>query len=85
MEKKVTVNLGVQLDPSDMAKFVQVANRYSSTIYIEMEDNRRVNAKSIMGMMNFMTEDGQEVTVRTEGADEAEAAEAIAACLNGKE
>lgn len=84
MEKRVKVELGKELDPSVLARFVQVANQYRSTIYIEMGDNRRVNAKSIMGMMNFLSVDGQEVVVRAEGEDEAEAAEAVAACFGCK-
>ena len=84
MEKRIRMNLKGRLEPSEIARFVQIANQYSSTVHIEMEDNRRVNAKSIMGMMNFLSEAGQEATVRAEGKDEAEAAAAIAACLTGK-
>lgn len=85
MEKKIKVNLKGELDPSEMARFVQIANQYTSTLYIELDDNCRVNAKSIMGMMNFLAEDGQEVTIKAQGEDEADAAEALAACLTGKE
>lgn len=85
MEKRIKVNLGEKLDPSEIARFVQVANQYGSTIHIELDDNRRVNAKSIMGMMNFFSEDGQEVVVKAEGADEEKALCAITACLTGKE
>lgn len=85
MEKRIRVSLGEGLDPSEIARFVQVANQYKSKIYIDMGDNRRVNAKSIMGMMSFLSEDGKEVVIKAEGADDVKAAEAIAACLTGKE
>ena len=84
MEKRIRMNLEGRLEPSEIARFVQIANQYSSTVHIEMEEDRRVNAKSIMGMMNFLSEVRQEVTVRAEGEDEAEAAEALAACLTGR-
>ena len=85
MEKRIKVTLGGALDPSEIARFVQIANQYKSTVYIEMDDNRRVNAKSIMGMMNFLSEDGREVVVKAEGVDEEKAVESIAACLTRKE
>lgn len=85
MEKTVKVNLGTEIDPSKIAKFVQMANQYSSSVYIEMDAEHRVNAKSIMGMMNFLAVDGQEVIVKVQGQDEEQAAEAVAGWLMGKE
>lgn len=85
MEKKVKVNLGTEIDPGEIAKFVQRANGYNSSIYIELDGEHRVNAKSIMGMMNFLAVDGQEIVVKAQGADEEQAVDAIAAWLMGKE
>lgn len=85
MEMKVRVNLKEGLEASEIARFVQVANRYTSTVHIEVDDNCRINAKSIMGMMNFFAGNESEVVIKAEGADEAAAAEALAACLSGKE
>ena len=84
MKKKISVELNEGLDPSEVARFVQIANQYTSALYIELDDNRRVNAKSIMGMMNFLAENGQEVIITASGEDEVEALEAVASCLNGK-
>lgn len=85
MEKKIKVNLGGGLEPNQIAQIVQIANQFSSTLYIEVDEQYKVNVKSIMGMMNFMTEDEQEVIIRTQGADEEEALAALEACLTGKE
>ena len=85
MEVKVRINLKEDLEASEIARFVQVANQYKSAVHIEMDDNRRINAKSIMGMMNFFARNESEVIIKAEGADEAAAAEALAACLSGKE
>ena len=48
---------------------VQVASQFESTIYLETSD-KRVNAKSIMGMMNLGLDNGEEVSVVCEGVDE---------------
>lgn len=57
------------------SKFTQLAGRYASEIWIS-RNNRRVNAKSIMGVMMLAAGKGSTVTVDTEGeqADEALAA-----------
>lgn len=84
MEKKIKMNLEENVDASEIARFVQVANQFSGTVYIEVENVGRINAKSIMGMMSLLSNNAREVTVRAEGVDEAKAVEAIAACLQGK-
>lgn len=84
MEKKIKMNLEENVDASEIARFVQVANQFSGTVYIEVENVGRINAKSIMGMMSLLSNNAREVTVRAEGVDEAKAVEAIAAYLQGK-
>jgi len=58
------------------AMLVQVANRYDSKIYFEI-DNKKINAKSIMGMMTLKLNEGESVTVTTEGDDEEAAVKGI--------
>ena len=55
---------------------VQEASQYASKIFIQV-DNKKINAKSIMGMMSLNLSDGEEVTVLTDGEDEVKAAEGI--------
>lgn len=87
MEKKIKMNLKEDVDASEIARIVQVANQFSGTVYIEVAHVGRINAKSIMGMMSLLSSNGREVTVQVEGADAGEAVkamEAIEAGLQGK-
>ena len=59
-----------------MALLVQVASQFESNIYVEVED-KKVNAKSIMGMMTLSIVPGEEVTIITIGVDEEEAMDKI--------
>ena len=59
-----------------MAVLVQVANQYSSSIYVE-SGNKKVNAKSIMGIMAFNPSKGMTVNIVAEGSDEEEALDAM--------
>ena len=55
---------------------VQLASRYESTVFL-IDGNKRINAKSIMGMMSLGLGAGEKVTVVTDGVDEAEAMDNI--------
>ena len=59
-----------------IAELVQVACQFDSNIMLE-SDNRRINAKSIMGIMAFNPCEGMSLDIVTEGADEEEALAAI--------
>jgi phosphotransferase system HPr (HPr) family protein len=72
MSKDVVVQMDDGMEPRPIALLVQTANRFSSQIYLRM-DNVRVNAKSIMGMMNLALLNGASVTIEAEGADEEDA------------
>ena len=60
--------------------FVQKANEFSSSIWVE-SDNRRMNAKSLLGIMSLGIVTGAVVTLSAEGADAKEAVEALEALL----
>ena len=72
IERTIKVNLSDGLESRPAALFVQVASKFNSRIYI-MLDNKKVNAKSIMGMMSLGMVEGEEVSVTAEGDDEKEA------------
>lgn len=76
MKKEITIELASGLEARPVAKLVQVASQYKSNIYVE-SDTKRVNAKSIMGMMSLVLPAGETVVVAAEGADEADALEGI--------
>lgn len=84
MEKAVTIRLSGELEARPIAMLVQVASQYDSSIYLQSE-GRRVNAKSIMGMMSLKLKNGDEVTVSAEGSDEEKAIEGIEKYLSGEE
>jgi catabolite repression HPr-like protein len=64
------------LEARPIAMLVQKASQFSSTVHIEI-GSKKVNAKSIMGMMSLSVCGGDEVIVVTNGDDEAEAAKEI--------
>ncbi len=68
------------LEARPLALLVQTANQYASRIYLEI-DEKRVNVKSIMGVMSLVMGKGAEIVLDVEGADEREAMEAMEAFL----
>ena len=76
MKKEIIVHMNDGMEPRPIALLVQTANRYGSQIYLNMKD-KRVNAKSIMGMMSLTLMPGEEITVVANGTDEKEAAAGI--------
>lgn len=76
IKKPITLKLSEGLDARPIALLVQEANQYSSTVYIEVE-NKKVNAKSIMGMMSLQLGNGEKLTVIADGDDEADAIQGV--------
>lgn len=62
-------------------KLTQTASQFKSDIWIE-RNGRRVNAKSIMGVMMLAASKGSTVTLESTGADESEAMDALLALIN---
>ena len=84
MRKEMEVQIAGGLEARPIAVLVQVASQYDSTIYLEA-DGKRVNAKSIMGMMTMALKAGEKLTVEATGSDEAEAIEGIEKYISGQE
>ena len=82
-DSNVTVNLSNNTDDHPVAMLVQIASRFQSSIYMT-EGSRRVNAKSIMGMMALGINNGAELYVSAEGEDEEDAISAISGYLLGE-
>ena len=83
IKKSIQINLVSGLEARPVALLVQEASRYESTIYIQSGE-RRVNAKSIMGMMSLGLDNGEKLEVSAEGIDEQAAVEGIERFLGGK-
>ena len=64
------------MESTPIAHLVQLANQFSSSIYFEI-DTKKVNAKSIMGMMSLVLTAGDVVTIDAEGEDDAKAVDEI--------
>lgn len=72
IQKKMTINISTGLEARPVAVFVQVASQFDSSIYVEV-GTKKVNAKSIMGMMTLELDVGESVVVSADGADEEKA------------
>jgi len=76
IRRTVTVQKADGLDARPIAMMVQKASQFSSMVHIEV-GNKKVNAKSIMGMMSLNVGGGEQVVIITEGADEVAAAQEL--------
>ena len=82
ISESVTVQISSGLETRPIAMLVQVASRFQSSIQLEC-DSRKVNAKSIMGMMSLGMTNGDEVEVSAEGEDEEAALNGVVGFLLG--
>ena len=83
IQKSIQIKLETGLEARPVAMLVQVASQFESTVYLNA-DSRKVNAKSIMGMMSLGLASGEQITVTAEGKDEEAAIEGIEEFLSGK-
>ncbi len=72
VSQNVVVKLKTGLQARPAALFVQEANRFSSEVYVE-KDEKKVNAKSIMGIMSLAISTGKEIVISADGPDEEQA------------
>lgn len=80
IRRTVTINCeGLEARP--IAMLVQKASQFASTVHIEV-GTKKINAKSIMGMMSLSLCGGEQIVVVTEGSDEEAAANEIEAALD---
>lgn len=77
LTKQVEVKLKTGLQARPAALFVQEANRFSSDVFLE-KDGKKVNAKSIMGLMSLAVSSGTEINIICDGDDEQDAINALA-------
>ena len=69
-EVTITNNIGLHARPATF--FIQKANSYKSLVWIEKED-RKINAKSLLGVLSLGIAKGMTVTISADGQDETEA------------
>lgn len=80
VRKPVTIRNSMDMEMRPIAHLVQEAGQYKSRIFIEMND-KKINAKSIMGMMSLELCTGESLTVEAEGEDEEQAVNGVEAFL----
>ncbi|MHB0973374.1 MAG: HPr family phosphocarrier protein [Thiobacillus sp.] len=76
---EIVNKLGLHARPS--ARLTQLASSFKSNVHMS-RNGRRVNAKSIMGVMMLAAAKGSTVTLETEGDDEAEAIDALTSLIS---
>lgn len=80
INKEVIVNCESGLHNRQATYFVQKANEYTCSIWLESE-NRKMNAKSLLGIMSLGIVTGATVTLSAVGADAEDAINALEALL----
>ncbi|MDR0292989.1 MAG: HPr family phosphocarrier protein [Oscillospiraceae bacterium] len=79
--REVTVNNQVGLHARPATFFIQKANEFRSSIWVE-KDERRVNAKSLLGVLSLGIVKGTVINILADGADEEEAVDALAKLIS---
>ncbi len=74
--KELTITNADGLRASKAAMFVQVAGGFASQVFVE-KGNKKINAKSIMGVLSLSVKQGEKIYVFANGKDEKEAIEAM--------
>ena len=80
VSKNATVNNEVGLHARPATFFIQKANSYKSSIWVD-KDEHRVNAKSLLGVLSLGIEKGMEITLIADGEDESAALDGLAALI----
>ncbi len=75
----ITNNIGLHARPATF--FIQKANSYKSLIWIEKED-RKINAKSLLGVLSLGIAKGMTVTIIADGQDESDAISGLIALID---
>ena len=78
--KDVTVENQVGLHARPATFFIQKANEFKSSIWVEKEE-RRVNAKSLLGVLSLGIVGGTSIRIIADGADEEQAVEGLIALV----
>ncbi len=78
-EVKITNSIGLHARPATF--FIQKANEYKSSIWVE-KDERKVNAKSLLGVLSLGISMGMTITLVADGQDENEAIEGLVTLIN---
>ena len=84
LTKTITIQNEVGLHTRPATYFIQKANNYKSSVWIENSD-RRANAKSLLGVLSLGISKGDTVSIIADGSDEAEAVDGLVDLLMAME
>ena len=76
ISREVTINNSIGLHARPATFFIQKANGYKSSVWVEKED-RKVNAKSLLGVLSLGVAQGMTITLIVDGIDEVEALDGL--------
>ena len=76
IKKEVTITNNIGLHARPATFFIQKANSFKSSIWIE-KDDRKVNAKSLLGVLSLGIAKGMTVTLIADGQDEGQAIDGL--------
>ncbi len=79
--RNVTIQNSVGLHARPATFFIQKANSFKSSIWVE-KDERRVNAKSLLGVLSLGITKDMEITLTADGVDEVAALEGLATLID---
>ncbi len=82
IKKDIKVQIPSTMEARPIALVVQVASQFQADIFVET-NNKKINAKSIMGMMSLGIATGEEITIVADGPDEEEAIKEMEKHLRG--
>ena len=81
ISREVTITNTIGLHARPATFFIQKANGFQSSVWVEKED-RKVNAKSLLGVLSLGIAQGMTIKLIAEGADESEALDALEDLIN---
>lgn len=82
ISRDVTIKNSVGLHARPATFFIQKANSYKSSIWVE-KDDCRVNAKSLLGILSLGITKGTTITIIADGSDEADAVNGLSDLIGG--
>jgi len=83
LKKKITIKNKLGMHARAAVKFVNIANRFSSTVRIEKNGNE-IDGKSILGILTLAAVQGTEIIIKVSGKDEDRALRALVELIDSK-
>lgn len=81
ISREVTIKNTIGLHARPATFFIQKANAYKSSVWVEKED-RKVNAKSLLGVLSLGIAQGMTIKLIADGSDESEALDGLESLIN---